>query len=78
MIETVQKAVRNFGKEAATHRFTVEEKKAVAEVIYLFRQQGVRTSENEIARIAINFLVEDYKKNISESILDRVLKALND
>lgn len=74
----MQKAVRNFGKEAATHRFTVEEKKAVAEVIYLFRQQGVRTSENEIARIAINFLVEDYKKNISESILDRVLKALND
>jgi hypothetical protein len=77
IIELVRKAVRQFGKEAATHRFTVEEKKAIADIIYSYRNRGIRTSENEIARIAVNFIVNDYRENGENSILDRVLGALN-
>jgi len=77
-IEAVRKTVKNFGKEAATYRFTVEEKKALQDMIYSYKGQGVKTSENEITRIAINFVFEDLNKYGKSSILDRVLKALNE
>jgi hypothetical protein len=77
-IETVRKAVKQFGKEAATHRFTVEEKKLIADIIYAYRSSGIKTSENEIARIAVNILAEDYRQNGQNSVLDRVLRALNE
>ena len=77
IIELVRKAVKEFGKEAATHRFTVEEKRALADIIYSYKGQGIRTNENELTRIAINYLVNDYKENGKNSVLDRVLKALN-
>ena len=78
IIELVRKAVKELGKEAATHRFTLKEKKAIADVIYTYKSRGIKTSENEIARIAINFVVEDYQENGKTSILHKVLKALNE
>jgi hypothetical protein len=77
IVELVRKAVKQFGKEAATHRFTAEEKKAIADIIYAYRNQSIRTSENEIARIAVNFIVHDYRENGENSVLDEVLRALN-
>jgi hypothetical protein len=77
-VETVRKAVRELGKEAATHRFTPEEKRAVMDLVYSYKGSGIRTSENEVARIAINYALEDYKHNGRNSILDRVLRALNE
>ena len=78
MVEIVRKAVKEIGKEAATHRFTPEEKRAVLDIIYSYKGSGIKTSENEVARIAINYVLEDYKQNGQNSILDRVLKALNE
>ncbi len=77
-IELVRKAVKEFGKEAATHRFTSTEKKQIADLIYTYKNQGVRTSENEITRIAVNFIVEDYRENGEGSVLHKILKALNE
>jgi len=77
IIELVRKAVKEFGKEAATHRFTVEEKKAIADIIYSYKNRGIRTSENEIARIAVNFIINDYRENGENSVLDKALRALN-
>lgn len=77
-VESIRKAVKQFGKEAATHRFTREEKQKIAELIFAYSSKGIRTSENEIARIAVNFLVEDHKQNGKDSILDQVLKLLNE
>jgi hypothetical protein len=77
-IEWVRKVVKEFGKEAATHRFTVAEKKEIADLIYAFKNRGVKTCENEITRIALNFILQDYRENGENSLLDRVLKALND
>jgi len=78
IIETIRKAVKELGKEAATHRFTLDEKKAVLDIIYSYKGSGIRTSENEVARIAINYVLEDYKQNGRNSILDQVLRALNE
>jgi len=77
MIEIIRKAVKVYGKEAATHRFTVEEKQALDYLEYTYRRKGIRTSENEISRIAVNFIIKDHAENGENSILDLVLKALN-
>lgn len=77
MIETIRKAVKQQGKEAATHRFTLEEKKLLRDVVYTYIAQGIRTSENEIARIAIHYLIKDYHENNKMSVLARVLERLN-
>lgn len=78
MVESIRKAVKLVGKEAATHRFTPEEKAAIADIIYTYRRQGFDSSENEIARIAINWLVADHQQNKEESVLAHVLRALKE
>lgn len=77
IIEIIRKAVKNVGKDSATYRFTPEEKKALLELSFSFKMQGYKTSENELTRIAINFLIEDQKQNGRNSILQRVLDALS-
>ena len=77
IIETIRKAVRYVGKDSVTYRFTPEEKKALLELSFSYKMQGYKTSENELIRIAINFLLEDQKQNGRTSILQRVLEALN-
>lgn len=76
-IETIRRAVKALGKEAATHRFTATEKETIAEIVYACKRQGLRTTENEITRVAVNFIVHDYQANGKESFLVRVLLALN-
>lgn len=77
-IESIRKAVKHLGKEAATYRFTQEEKKALADIIYDYKAKGIKTSENEVTRTAINFLVEDYRENGGNSVLEKVIERLNE
>lgn len=77
-IEAIRRAVKQIGKEAATHRFTVAEKQEIANIVFSYKNKGLYTSENEVSRVAINFIIEDYKENGEESVLVRALKALND
>lgn len=74
-IAEIIQAITQIGKEAATHRFTDVEKRAVATIIHTLQLQKIRTSENEIVRIALNFLLEDYSKHGDSSILMQVLKT---
>src|SRR6266567_2996262 len=76
IFEVVRKAVKQVGKEAATHRFTQEEKQALADIEYTYQRQGMRTSENELTRIAINYVVEEYRQHGEQSILAKALKKL--
>jgi hypothetical protein len=78
IIELIRKAVKDVGKESATYRFTPEEKKALLELTFTYKVQGFKTSENELTRIAINFILEDRKQNGRNSILEKVLQALNE
>ena len=77
IIETIRKAVKDVGKDSATCRFTPEEKKALLELGFSYKMLGYKTSENELTRIAINFLLEDHRQNGKNSVLQRVLDALN-
>jgi hypothetical protein len=76
IIETTRRAVKQLGKEAATHRFTVEEKRALKSVERDYEDKNIRTSENEITRISINYMLEDYKVNGKKSILAQILEIL--
>jgi hypothetical protein len=75
--EEIRKAMKVYGKEAATHRFTSAEKAAMAEIIFAYTQKGIRTNENEITRIAINFIIKDYRLNKKKSTLHNILKLIN-
>lgn len=81
IVETIRKTVKQVGKETLFVRLTPNEKRQVTSVVYAFnemyRGEGRKTSENEIGRISVNFLLEDYKVNGEQSILAKVLAALN-
>ena len=77
MIEAVRKAVKQIGKEPATQRLTLEEKQALDDIEYSYKRQGIKTSGNEIIRIATNYIVRDYRKKGENSILAKVLNRLN-
>ena len=78
MQEIIRKAVKTFGKEVSTHRLTPDEKKAMADIVYAYRGRGIRTSENELSRIAINFLINDYRENGENSLLDKIIRLLHE
>ena len=77
IFDVVRKAVKQIGKEAVTHRFTLDEKNLLADIEYTYKRKGIRTSENEITRIAINYFIEDYRKNGESSLLATIIKRLN-
>jgi hypothetical protein len=77
MIEVIRKAVKQIGKEPATQRLTMEEKQQLKDIEYAYGRQGIKTTGNEIIRIATNFIVLDYQKNGENGILGKVLKKLN-
>lgn len=76
LLEEVRKVVKQLGKEAATHRFSIEEKRSIADLVYTYNRQGYRTSENEITRIAVNWILLDFKERGEQSVLARMLELL--
>ncbi len=78
MIEFIRKIVKNPGKEDVLYvRLTKEEKDKLADVSYTYKRQGMKTSDNEVVRIAINALLEDYKANGETSLLATILASLH-
>jgi hypothetical protein len=80
LVKTIRKTVRQVGKEVLFVRLSPDEKKAVGSIVYsfneIYRGEGRKTSENEIGRIGLNYLLEDYRQNGNNSILAQVLAAL--
>jgi hypothetical protein len=77
-LESIRKTVKNPGKEDVLYvRLTKGEKDKLADVIYTYKRQGVRTSDTEVVRIAINTLLEDYKSNGEKSLLAIILASLH-
>ena len=77
-LDKVRRAVRDFGKEAATYRFTTTEKRAMANIVHAFKMEGIKTSENEITRIALNLVIGDQELFGEDSALSRVIRKLNE
>lgn len=76
-IERIRKVVKDNGREVAFTRLSPEEKQQIKDLIYTYGRQGIKTSENEIVRIALNYILEDYQESGKESVLERVIEALN-
>jgi hypothetical protein len=77
-LESIRKIVKNPGKEDVLYvRLTKGEKDKLADVIYTYKRQGVRTSDTEVVRVAINTLLEDYKSNGEKSLLAIILASLH-
>lgn len=76
--EKTRRAVKQLGKEAATYRFTTDEKRALSDIVYAYKQRGIRTTENEITRISINYLLEEHHRVGDKSILAKIIALLND
>jgi hypothetical protein len=78
MYQAVRWAVKQIGKESATQRLTLAEKQALLDIEYTYRRQGIRTSGNELIRIATNYLIEEYKQNGEGSILAKMLRWVHE
>jgi len=76
-IEYIRKSVKQVGTKNSSHRLTQDEKDAITDIIYALKKKGLNTNENEIARIAINYLAADFRKNKQASLLVQVLERLN-
>ena len=75
-IQAIRRVVKTPGREVSFVRLSPEEKGQLADVVHTFKRQGVKTTETEINRIAINFLLADYRANGEQSVLAKVLAAL--
>ena len=64
------------GKDVTILRLTEDEKRQLADISHNYKRRGKRTSETQIHRIAVNFILQDYKANGENSVLDRVIHAL--
>jgi hypothetical protein len=76
VVDTIRRAVKISGKEVSFTRLTPEEKAQLADIVYAYKRQGQKTTENEINRIALNYLLVDYHERGSESVLAQVLASL--
>ena len=78
IIEIIRKIVKTPAKEEVLYvRLTKEEKQQLGDIEYTYDRQDIDTSANELGRIAVNFLIADYKANGENSILAKVLTALH-
>ena len=76
MVHQIRGCVHRIGKETATYRFTRDEKVGLVEIVYQQGKVGVRTSENEIVRIGLNWLLQNHHMQGEGSMLSLVLEAL--
>ncbi len=77
VVEAIRNSVREVGYKNAEIGFTSTEHEAVKDLVYIFSKQGIRTSQVQIARIGVIHLINDHKLNGENSVLAKVLKALN-
>ena len=75
-VEAIRKVVKVTGREVSFVRLSQHEKDQLADIVYMYKRRGRKTTETEINRIAVNFILEDFRANGEASVLARVLEAL--
>jgi hypothetical protein len=75
-VTTLGSAVQELGTRRTTIRFSRPEKTALKEIIHTYDRRDIRTTENELTRIAVNWLVEDYREQGERSVLAQVVAQL--
>jgi hypothetical protein len=75
-VEAIRQVLKAPGREVSFVRLTAQEKAHLSDIVYTYKRQGQKTSETEINRIAINYLLLDFHEHGEQSVLARVLAAL--
>lgn len=75
-VEAIRQVLKIPGREVSYVRLTPEEKARLSDIVYTYKRQGQKTSETEINRIALNYLMLDFHEHGEQSVLARVLAAL--
>jgi hypothetical protein len=75
-VEAIRQVIKSPGREVSFVRLTPQEKADLGDIVYTYKRQGQKTSETEINRIAINYLLLDFHEHGEQSVLARVLAAL--
>jgi hypothetical protein len=71
-----QEMIENTETQNSALRLTSEERYAVEDVVSeLRRKYGIKTSMNEIARLGLLLLIDDFKKHKKASLIHTVKKA---
>jgi hypothetical protein len=76
LVELIRKTIKVPGREVAFIRTTPSEKARLADVAYTFKRDGKRISETDVARIGLNYVLEDFARRGDASMLARVIAAL--
>ncbi len=75
-LDAMQQRLKTIGKEIYYVRITPEEKARIEDVLHALKRRGLRTSANELGRIALNQLLADYEDQGEESVLVRILARM--
>jgi hypothetical protein len=75
-VRTLAQGVQELGTKRTTIRFSRSEKAALREIVHTYDRREIRTTENELTRIAVSWLVEDYRELGEGSVLVRVVAQL--
>jgi hypothetical protein len=71
-----QEIIENTETQNSALRLTSEERYAVEDMINeLRRKYGIKTSMNEVARLGLLLLIQDFKQRKKESFIHKVKKA---
>ena len=69
-------ALQSIGSQKGTMRLSAEERGLLKSAVYNYEANGINISENEIIRIALNYLLEEDEYPDSGSQLDQIIKEL--
>lgn len=77
-LRQIRKAIRTSGKDVLYLRLATEEKTRLRDLASSYQRQGIKTSDTELARIAINHLLADHDQNGERSLLARLFESMLD
>ena len=72
-IAAITTIIKHPGREVSFVRLSPEEKARLADIVYSYKRQGMKVTETELHRIALNYLFVDYDKRGETSLLARLL-----
>jgi hypothetical protein len=77
LVERIRRTVRTPGRQVSYVRLTADEKQLLTDFLYAYgHRNSLKTSETEVMRIGLSFLLADYEQNGDASLLVNVLDAL--
>lgn len=76
-IESIRRNLKRSGTITTNYRTTPENKEALAQLVWDYKRRKISTSENELVRIAIEFVLADFEDNGEQSVVHTVLELLH-